>query len=116
MSYNDFDARGISEEKKNELPEQAAERVREAQRNIKQLRDDPSEFLQKRGRVLDRGVEQTQDREPTHDGNISMNQHLKNLRKEVDETPEKVVDRRVKRLNRRAERAIERQDELQERE
>ena len=114
MSNDDFDARGISEEKKSELPEQAAERVREAQRNIKQLRDDPSEFLRERRGVLDRGVEQTQARDPTHEGNISMNQHLKNLRNEVDETPEKVVDRRVERLNRRAERAIERGDELEE--
>ena len=114
-NIDNFDVTKLTKNSIDELPSQAADRAREAQKEVQQLRDDPSEFLSQRRRVLDRGVDKTQAREPTHEGNISMNQHLKNLRNEVDETPEKVLDRRVERLNRRAERAIERQEELEER-
>ena len=56
------------------------------------------EWVNNRKSLLQQKIDKRPDKEPVHKGNITMKQHLQNLKKELDDEPDKVVARLVSKL------------------
>ena len=56
------------------------------------------EWVNNRKSLLQQKIDKRPDKKPVHKGNITMKQHLQNLKKELDDEPDKVITRFVSRL------------------
>lgn len=56
------------------------------------------EWISNRISLLNEKINKRPDRQPQKEGNITMKQHLQNMKKELEEEPEKFVERVVGRL------------------
>lgn len=88
---------------KEYLLEQQLQRVEEELINFKdeEFRD---KYISDRKNLLSERIGDKPDRVPVKRGNITMKQHLQNLYKEINDEPEKVIQREISRLKARKER------------
>ena len=77
-----------------DLPENVLDRIENIQNEYYTYRDNPESFINSLRDQLDDALQNVEPREPMHEGNISMYEHLQNIDENFDTHSQTVLERK----------------------